>query len=67
MELREVRRQALAKLLGRVRDGIALSEHLDAEHGPAMFREACGRELEGIVPKHRDRAYRSGKCPDWVK
>lgn len=61
------RRRALTRLLARVRDGIALSEHLESEHGPAMFREACARGLEGIVSKRRDRPYRSGKCPDWVK
>jgi ATP-dependent DNA ligase len=37
----EARSQALAKLLQPVQDGITLSEHLDAEHGPEMFQAAC--------------------------
>jgi len=24
-------------------------------------------ELEGLVSKRRDRPYRAGKCPDWIK
>jgi len=49
-----------------VGDGIRLSEHLDSD-GPAMFRAACGMGLEGVVSKRRDRPYRSGRSPDWVK
>jgi hypothetical protein len=32
-----------------------------------MFRHACALGLEGIVSKHRDAPYRSGRCPDWIK
>ena len=32
-----------------------------------MFRHACTMGLEGIVAKRRDRPYRSGRSPDWVK
>jgi hypothetical protein len=43
-----------------------LSVHLDGD-GPAMFRAACAMGLEGIVSKRRDRPYRSGRSPDWIK
>jgi bifunctional non-homologous end joining protein LigD len=32
-----------------------------------VFRQACVMGLEGIVAKHRDSRYRSGRCRDWVK
>jgi len=32
-----------------------------------QFRAACRMGLEGIVPKHRGRAYRGGKCKHWIK
>jgi hypothetical protein len=28
---------------------------------------ACAMGLEGIVAKRRDRPYRSGRSPDWIK
>jgi ATP-dependent DNA ligase len=47
--------------------GIVLSDHIEAEHGPAMFRAACAMGLDGIVSKRLDRPYRSGRSPDWIK
>jgi bifunctional non-homologous end joining protein LigD len=47
--------------------GIRLSDHLDSADGEAVFRHACGMGLEGIVAKRRDRPYRSGRSPDWIK
>ncbi|TCA69922.1 non-homologous end-joining DNA ligase [Rhizobium leguminosarum] len=45
---------------------IRLSETLDAE--PAVLLEhVCRLGLEGIVGKHLDRPYRSGRTGDWVK
>jgi bifunctional non-homologous end joining protein LigD len=32
-----------------------------------MFEHACKLGLEGIVSKHRDRAYRAGPSPHWIK
>jgi bifunctional non-homologous end joining protein LigD len=32
-----------------------------------VFRQACVMGLEGIVAKRRDRPYRSGRSPDWIK
>jgi bifunctional non-homologous end joining protein LigD len=60
------RRAALERVLAKACDGIRLSEHLDGD-GPAMFRHACAMGLEGIVSKRRDRPYRSGRSPDWIK
>lgn len=45
---------------------IRLSETLDAE--PAVLLEhVCRLGLEGIVGKHLDQPYRSGRTGDWVK
>jgi bifunctional non-homologous end joining protein LigD len=37
------------------------------EIGPELFRAACNMGLEGLVSKHRERAYRAGTSPNWVK
>ena len=63
----EVRRATLASILRRSRDGIRLSEHLDMTDGNMIFHHACAMGLEGIVAKRRDRPYRSGRSPDWIK
>ena len=60
-------RATLARLLRKVGGGIRLSEHIDSADGEAVFRHACVMGLEGIVAKRRDRPYRSGRSPDWVK
>ncbi|WP_458385499.1 non-homologous end-joining DNA ligase [Rhizobium pisi] len=45
---------------------VRLSETLDGE--PAVLLEhVCRLGLEGIVGKHLDRPYRSGRTGDWVK
>jgi ATP-dependent DNA ligase len=46
--------------------GVQLSDHMESD-GDAMFRHVCAMGLEGIVAKRRDRPYRSGRSPDWVK
>jgi len=48
-------------------DGIFLSDFEQGEIGPDLFRKACEFGLEGIVSKHRDRPYRGGRQPHWVK
>jgi ATP-dependent DNA ligase len=35
--------------------------------GEAVFRHACKLDLEGIVSKRKDSAYRSGRSLDWLK
>jgi ATP-dependent DNA ligase len=37
------------------------------EIGPDLFRKACEFKLEGLVSKHRGRAYRTGRSLNWVK
>jgi bifunctional non-homologous end joining protein LigD len=34
---------------------------------PDLFRHACLMGLEGLVSKLRDRPYRPGRSPHWVK
>jgi bifunctional non-homologous end joining protein LigD len=46
--------------------GIRLSDHMDGDGAPA-FRRTCRMGLEGIVAKRRDKPYRSGRSPDWIK
>ena len=37
------------------------------EIGPDLFRAACDLGLQGLVSKHRDRPYQSGRSKHWVK
>jgi bifunctional non-homologous end joining protein LigD len=66
-ELWSERRKVLVRLLRQAGDGIRLSEHLDGADGEVVFKNACALGLEGIVAKRRDRPYRSGRSPDWIK
>ncbi|MBR1298540.1 RNA ligase family protein [Bradyrhizobium sp. AUGA SZCCT0042] len=61
------RRSQLEKMLRRRVDGIILNDIEQGEIGPHLFRAACNMGLEGIVSKHRDRPYRAGRCPHWIK
>ncbi|WP_312010440.1 ATP-dependent DNA ligase [Bradyrhizobium cenepequi] len=62
-----IRKANLARRLARSVDGIHLAPFEVGEIGPDLFRHACLMGLEGIVSKHQDRAYRSGRSPHWVK
>ena len=62
-----LRKSALARLLKRRVDGIILNEFERGEIGPDLFKAACQMGLEGIVSKRRDRPYRAGRSPHWVK
>jgi ATP-dependent DNA ligase len=62
-----MRKANLAKLLRRRVDGIFLSDFEEGQIGPDLFRYACQLGLEGLVSKLRDRAYRAGRSPAWVK
>jgi bifunctional non-homologous end joining protein LigD len=55
-----MRKTNLARLLRRRPDGIFVAPFEVGEIGPDLFRAACGMGLEGLVSKHRDRAYRGG-------
>jgi bifunctional non-homologous end joining protein LigD len=43
-----------------------MAEHLEGE-GQRMFEHACKLELECIVCKRRDSAYRSRRSKAWLK
>jgi bifunctional non-homologous end joining protein LigD len=62
-----MRKANLARLLARRPDGIFLSDFEQGEIGPDLFRAACNMGLEGLVSKRRDRPYRGGRSPYWVK
>jgi Integrase core domain len=52
------RKRRLARLLGRRRIGIVLSEHIDQD-GALLFVHACRMGLEGVVSKKLSAPYRS--------
>ncbi|NTS31353.1 ATP-dependent DNA ligase [Phyllobacterium sp. BT25] len=60
------RRHMLGKLLEGETGAIRLSEEIDSD-GEAMLRHACQHGLEGIIAKHKDAPYRSGRTGDWLK
>lgn len=60
------RRRLLDPILAGREGAIRLSEEVEAD-GDELLRAACAHGLEGIVAKHRDRPYRSGRRPDWLK
>ncbi|WP_439622500.1 non-homologous end-joining DNA ligase [Shinella sp.] len=62
-----LRRHLLEDLVPAGGDGaIRLSEELDIDAG-VLLAEARRLGLEGIVAKHRDRPYRSGRSDDWLQ
>jgi len=60
------RRRVLAALLEGADERIRCSEFVEGD-GKAIFRNACGIGLEGIVSKRRDSRYQSGRTTLWVK
>jgi bifunctional non-homologous end joining protein LigD len=62
-----MRKANLARLLARRSEGIFLAPFETGEIGPDLFRAACNMGLEGLVSKRRDRPYRAGRSPYWVK
>jgi bifunctional non-homologous end joining protein LigD len=62
-----MRKANLDRLLARRPDGIFTAPFEQGEIGPDLFRKACEFGLEGLVSKHRDRAYRPGTSPNWIK
>lgn len=62
-----LRKQNLAALLARRSDGIHAAPYEQGEIGPDLFRHVCLMGLEGLVSKHRERAYLAGRCAHWVK
>ena len=62
-----MRKANLSRLLARRVDGIFLSDFELGDIGPALYRHACLVVLEGLVSKHRERSYRAGRSPNWLK
>jgi ATP-dependent DNA ligase len=62
-----LRKTNLARLLARRPDGIFVAPFEQGEIGPDLFRAACQMGLEGLVSKRRDRPYRAGRSPNWIK
>jgi len=62
-----MRKANLARLLARRPDGIFVSDFEQGEIGPDLFRKACEFGFEGLVSKHRDRPYQSGRSKHWIK
>ena len=48
-------------------DVLWFSDHLQGVQGEALFRQACARDLEGIVSKRIDTPYRSRPFSNWRK
>jgi bifunctional non-homologous end joining protein LigD len=61
-----VRRHLLADSLKGSTGAIQLSEEVDGD-GETLLEAACTHGLEGIIAKHRDSKYRSGRTGDWLK
>jgi bifunctional non-homologous end joining protein LigD len=62
-----MRKTNLARILARRPEGIFTAPFEQGEIGPDLFRKACDFGLEGLVSKHRDRAYRAETSQNWLK
>jgi bifunctional non-homologous end joining protein LigD len=62
----EDRKAALAKLLRKPPDGVALNENYAAE-GAIIYKHACALGCEGIVSKRLGSPYRAGRADCWIK
>ncbi len=62
-----IRKTNLARLFARRTDGIFIAPFEHGEIGLDLFDAACNMGLEGLVSQHRDRSYRAGRSPHWVK
>lgn len=61
------RRLHLESVVPPEADGrIRVSQEIDAD-GAELLRTACAHGLEGIIAKHRDAPYRSGRGGEWLK
>lgn len=65
LPLRE-RRRLLEPLVAAREGAVRLSEELQAD-GDEFFRVACAHGLEGIIAKHIEKPYRSGRGEWWQK
>jgi ATP-dependent DNA ligase len=61
------RRKRLEDLVAGRDDALWFSSSIEGDAGANLFRHACAMNLEGIVSKRIDTAYRSGPFPGWLK
>nr|WP_233286238.1 RNA ligase family protein [Bradyrhizobium brasilense] len=62
-----LRKTNLARILARHVHGVHLAPFEQGGLGPEPYRHACLMGLEGLVSKHRDRAYTAGRSKNWIK
>lgn len=63
-----LRKAKLAELLAPLpRTGIVRYTDSVAREGRALFSQACKHGLEGIISKHADKPYMSGRGSSWLK
>ena len=65
----EARKAILARLMAKPTPSALLSQYVDGEHAPELYRMACELKLEGIVLKRLGSPYTGGepRTGDWVK
>lgn len=61
-----VRRHLLEGLLDGATGAIQISEEIRGD-GEELLANACSLGMEGIIAKHRDSPYRSGRSGNWLK
>jgi bifunctional non-homologous end joining protein LigD len=61
------RKDTLGTVLMRAAPGVRFNEHMEEEDGSVIFHHACKLGLEGIVSKHRESRYHSGRSRHWIK
>lgn len=62
------RRHLLEDVVNGKGDGaIRISEEIETDDPASLLTHACQLGLEGIIGKHRDSFYRSGRTGDWIK
>jgi ATP-dependent DNA ligase len=66
-DLLQARKNALASLLTRAGPGLRFNEYMEEEDGLLVFQHACKLGFEGIVSKHKDSRYHSGRSRHWIK
>jgi bifunctional non-homologous end joining protein LigD len=62
-----IRKDTLGTVVMRAGPGLRLNEHMEEQDGPLVFRHACKLGFEGIVSKHKESRYHSGRSRHWIK
>lgn len=62
----DVRRHLLSDFLDDATGAVQFSEEAHGD-GAELLAKACSLGREGIIAKHRDRPYSSGRTGDWIK